>query len=205
MLTENQKTIPIRGGIIVAGEKKFGSSMFGFKRSDVNAYIERIIREFDQRLKEKDEENAMLKFQIKELTAKYEQLSQEAENLIRDKEKIAGVLMQAQEKAEAIMEEARGRAVEEKARLNQLLESEREKIVDIKRELKNLKNQITGILSRYQQEINETVMNIEQNELYYTTEETSGENENPDDTENEIQAIPEYEDEEVINSETQTE
>jgi hypothetical protein len=131
--------------------------------------------------------------------------SYEAENLIRDKEKIAGVLMQAQEKAEAMMEEARGRAVEEKARLNQLLESEREKIVDIKRELKNLKNQITGILSRYQQEINETVMNIEQNELYYTTEETSGENENPDDTKNEIQAIPEYEDEEVINSETQTE
>jgi len=187
----------------VAGEKKFGTSMFGFKRSDVNAYIERIIREFDQRLKEKDDENAMLKFQIKELTAKYEQLSQEAEHLIREKEKIAGVLMQAQEKAEAMMEEAKSRAVEEKSRLDQLLESEKEKIVDIKRDLKNLKNQITGILSRYQQEINETVMNIEQKELYYITEETQGQDENPENTENENQAVPEDEDNENINNEIQ--
>jgi cell division initiation protein len=193
--------MPIRGGIIVAGEKKFGTSMFGFKRSDVNAYIERIIREFDQRLKEKDDENAMLKFQIKELTAKYEQLSQEAEHLIREKEKIAGVLMQAQEKAETMMEEARSRAVEEKSRLDQLLETEKEKIVDIKRDIKNLKAQITGILSRYQQEINETVMNIEQKELYYITEETKDQNENPEVAENENHAIPEDEDKENINNE----
>lgn len=182
----------------MAGEKKFGTAMFGFKRSDVNAYIERIIREFDQRLKEKDEENAMLKFQIKELTAKYEQLSREAEHLIRDKEKIAGVLMQAQEKAEAMMEEARTRAVEEKARLDQLLESEKEKIVDIKRDIKNLKSQITGILTRYQQEINETVTNIEQKELYYNIEEPGDENENPDDAVNENEPTPEDETKENV-------
>jgi len=182
----------------VAGEKKFGTAMFGFKRSDVNAYIERIIREFDHRLKEKDEENAMLKFQMKELNAKYEQLSREAEHLIRDKERIAGVLMQAQEKAEAMMEEARSRAVEEKARLDQLLESEKEKIVDIKRELKNLKSQITSILSGYQQEISETVMNIEQKELYYNIEEPVGENENPDVSENENEPVPEDETKESV-------
>jgi cell division septum initiation protein DivIVA len=56
----------------VAGEKKFGTSMFGFKRADVNAYIERIIREFDQRLKEKDDENSTLKAQVKDLKTKYE-------------------------------------------------------------------------------------------------------------------------------------
>ncbi len=197
--------MPTRGGIIVAGEKKFGTAMFGFKRSDVNAYIERIIREFDQRLKEKDDENAMLKFQIKELTAKYERLSQEAEHLIKDKEKIAGVLMQAQEKAEAMMEEARNHAVEEKARLDKLLESEKEKIVDIKRELKSLKSQITGILSRYQQEISETITNIEKKEQYYTTEETPNENESQDSTENENQTVPEDENMEIIDDETQAE
>ncbi len=46
--------------------------MFGFKRADVNAYIERIIREFDQRLKEKDDENSTLKAQVKDLKTKYE-------------------------------------------------------------------------------------------------------------------------------------
>ena len=52
----------------------------------------------------------MLKFQIKELTAKYDNYHG-AEHLIREKENCR-VLMQAQEKAETMMEEARSRAVE---------------------------------------------------------------------------------------------
>ncbi len=154
----------------MAGEKKFGTAMFGFKRSDVNAYIERIIREFDQRLKEKDDENSNLKFQMKELKVKFERLSQETEQLTRDKEKIAGVLLQAQEKAETMMEEAQSRALQEKSRLDQLLETEKEKIVDIKRELKGLKGQIADLLSRYEEQIDEAVMNIEKREALYMQE-----------------------------------
>ena len=80
-----------------------------------------------------------------------------------------------------------------------MLETEKEN-VDIKRDIKP-KAQITGILSRYQQEINETVMNIEQKELYYITEETKDQNENPEVAENENHAIPEDEDKENINNE----
>ena len=36
--------------------KKFGTSLFGFKKADVNAYLERVIREFDKRLKELEAE-----------------------------------------------------------------------------------------------------------------------------------------------------
>lgn len=154
----------------MAGEKKFGSSLFGFKRSDVNAYIERIIREFDQRLKEKDDENANLKAQVKELKAKYEDTWQEAEKVMKEKEKIAGVLLQAQEQAEIMMIEAREKALQEKSRLDQVLELEKEKIVDIKRELKGLKNQITDLLSKYEQQIDEAVSNIEKREEIYMQE-----------------------------------
>ncbi len=152
----------------MAGEKKFGSALFGFKRSDVNAYIERIIREFDQRLKEKDDENSTLKFQVKELKMKFDQVYEEAEHLTKEKEKIAGVLLQAQEKAETMMAEAQDKALKEKIRLDQLLESEKEKIVDIKREIKGLKSQITDLLSRYEEQIDETMINIDNREaLYY--------------------------------------
>ncbi len=154
----------------MAGEKKFGSSMFGFKRSDVNAYIERIIREFEQRLKEKDDENANLKAQVKELKAKYEDTWQEAEKVMKEKEKIAGVLLQAQEQAEIMMLEAKEKALQEKSRLDQVLELEKEKIVDIKRELKGLKNQITDLLSKYEQQIDEAVSNIEKREEIYMQE-----------------------------------
>lgn len=148
----------------MAGEKKFGTSMFGFKRADVNAYIERIIREFDQRLKEKDDENSNLKTQVKDLKAKYEDAWQEADKVMKEKEKIAGVLLQAQEKAETMMVEAQEKALKEKSRLDQVLETEKEKIVDIKRELKGLKSQIADILSKYEHQIDEAVLNIEKRE-----------------------------------------
>lgn len=151
----------------MAGEKKFGTSLFGFKRADVNAYIERIIREFDQRLKEKDDENTSLRAQVKDLKTRYEETFQEVEAITRDKEKIAGVLLQAQEKAENMITEAQARALEEKAYLDQVLEAEREKIVDIKHELKSLKNQIADILSKYEQQIDETISHIEKREELY--------------------------------------
>lgn len=151
----------------MAGEKKFGTSMFGFKRADVNAYIERIIREFDQRLKEKDDENSALKSQVKELRVKYDQISHDAEALIKEKEKIAGVLLQAQETAEIMMSEAKDKAIKEKNRLDQLLESEREKFVDMKRELKELRRQIRGMLLNYEQQLDEAVAGIEKREEPY--------------------------------------
>lgn len=148
----------------MAGQKKFGTSMFGFKRADVNAYLERVIREFDQRLRDKDEENANLKARLNELQEKYDQLSKNAEYLIKEKEKIAGVLLQAQEKAEAMMIEAQEKAMKEKVRLDQTLETEREKIVDIKRDLKSLRNHISNILAKYESEIDDVVSNIEEYE-----------------------------------------
>lgn len=162
----------------MAGEKKFGTSMFGFKRADVNAYIERVIREFDQRLRDKDEENANLKLRLNELQAKYDQLSQNAEYLIKEKEKIAGVLLQAQEKAEAMMIEAQDKALKEKVRLDQTLETEREKIVDIKRDLKSLKNHISEILTKYNSELDDAVANIEEYEEFYTPEPVQKDNMN---------------------------
>ena len=154
----------------MAGEKKFGTSTFGFNKADVNAYIERIIREFEQRMREKDDENAALKAQVKELKTKYDQLSQDAETLMKEKEKIAGVLLQAQEKAEHMMAEAQDRALKEKTRLDQMLESEKEKIVDIKKELKGLKSQITDILCRFEIQVDEAVTNIEKREACYISE-----------------------------------
>ncbi|HBR03921.1 MAG TPA: hypothetical protein DD738_15080 [Ruminiclostridium sp.] len=154
----------------MSGEKKFGSAPFGFNKSDVNAYIEKIIHEFDQRLKEKDDEISNLKLQIREMKNRYETAAQDSQNLIKDKERIAGALIQAQEKAEAVMEEAKARAAEEKIKLDQALERERERIIDIKRDVKAMKIQVVDMLSKFQALLNDADGYIETKEAEYTEE-----------------------------------
>lgn len=152
----------------MSGEKKFGSSALGFNKSDVNAYIEKIIHEFDQRLKEKDDEISNFKLQIREMKLRYESASQDSQNLTKDKERIASTLIKAQEKADAIMEEAKTRSEAEKVILDQTLESEREQIIDIKRDVKAMKTQVVDMLSKFQTLLNDADSYIENKEIEYT-------------------------------------
>jgi len=155
-------------GMDMSGEKKFGSAAFGFNKSDVNAYIEKIIHEFDQRLKEKDDEISSLKLQIREMKARYDSASNDSEALLKEKERIASALIKAQEKADAIMEDARASAAAEKERLEAALEAEREKIIDMKRDIKTIKAQVAEILTSFQSQINEAESYIEAKEQEYT-------------------------------------
>lgn len=141
------------------GEKRFGTSLFGFRKSDVNSYIEKILIEFGDKLKEKDEEIGLLKDQNKELKAKYENLAERADQINEDRAKIADVLIKAQEKAELMLEDARIQAKEEKKRLEGLIENEREKLVDIKAELKSLKSDVVNTLKKYEGQLDEFIEN----------------------------------------------
>jgi cell division septum initiation protein DivIVA len=151
----------------MSGEKKFGTSMFGFNKSDVNAYIEKILYEFDLRLKEKDDEISNLKLQIREMKTRYESAAQNNEYFAKEKERIASALITAQEKADAILEEAKERAAEEKVRLEQTLEKERERIIDIKRDIKIMKEQVSTMLAKFQGELEEAENYISGRESEY--------------------------------------
>jgi cell division septum initiation protein DivIVA len=145
----------------VPGEKRFGTSMFGFKKSDVNSYIEKILREFEEKLKEKDDEISALKNQSRDIRQKYEELARKADQINEDRAKIADVLIKAQEKAELMLEDARAQAVEEKKRLEEMIESEREKLVDIKAELKTLKSEVINTLKKYENQLSDIIQNEE--------------------------------------------
>lgn len=134
----------------MSGEKRFGSSFMGFNKSDVNNYIEKILKEFDDRLKDKDEEISTLKNQNREIKIKYDDLSNKADQINEDRTKIAEVLIKAQEKADKIIEDARQEALEEKKKLDQMIELEREKLVDSKEELRVLKSEVTTTLKKFE-------------------------------------------------------
>jgi len=141
----------------MAGEKRFGTSLFGFKKSDVNSYIEKMLEEFDDRLKEKDEENAALRNQNKEIRQKYEELSKKSDQINEERAKIADVLIKAQEKAERMVEDARTQAMEEKKRIEEIIEIEKEKLVDIKEELRVLKAEVVSTLKKYEIQLNDMI------------------------------------------------
>ena len=153
----------------MSGEKKFGTSAFGFNKSDVNAYIEKMLYEFDLRLKEKDDEISNLKLQIREMKVRYDSTAQDNQHLSKEKERIASAIITAQETANSILEEAKARAEEEKLRLEQTLENERERIIDIKRDIKSVKAQVVDLLTKFQGSLNETESFIENKEEEYNT------------------------------------
>jgi|LSQX01.2.fsa_nt_gb cell division initiation protein len=136
------------------GEKRFGTSfMGGFRKADVNEYIEKILREFDDKLKEKDDEIAQLRSQGKDLKMRYDELLSNARQVAEDRAKISEVLIKAQEQAEAIMENARNEAIEEKRQLENSIEKDREKLVDIRQDIKALKSEIVSTLSKYESQL----------------------------------------------------
>lgn len=141
----------------MAGEKRFRNSLFGFNRSDVNTYIEKMLKEFDDKLKEKEDEIASLKSNNKEIRIRYEDLARKSDEINEDRAKIADVLIKAQEKGQVMIEEARHQAIDEKKKLEELVENEKEKLVDIKKELKLLKSEVVSTLKKYEGQLSDII------------------------------------------------
>ncbi len=82
----------------------------------------------------------------------------EEERIYTEKEKISKALVSANDQAEKIIEEARSKVAEEVSELERKAESEREKIVDIKSELMEMKKEASEILSRCRTAIDSIIL-----------------------------------------------
>lgn len=133
----------------MAGEKRFRNSFIGFKKSDVSAYLENIINEYNDQLLQRDEEIATLKSKNAELEAKYAQIQEKADTQLEQKELIANTLLSAEQKAEEIIRTAEAKAEEERKKLEAELEEDREKIVEAKAELKQLRKQALDTVKNF--------------------------------------------------------
>ena len=147
------------------GEKRFRTSFVGgFKKYDVNIYIEKILREFEDKFKEKDDEITVLKNQNRDFKAKYEELLKRTDEINANRSKIAEVLIKAQEKAQVMLEDARHEALEERKQLERIIEQEKEKLTDIRKEMHTLKQGIVGALRKYEEQL----------EIFVTEDDRSG-------------------------------
>ena len=134
-------------------ETKFRMSAMGYNKNDVNGYIEQITQEYQNKVKEKDDELVKLRNQMKEYKTQLDENSKKADNTVEGKTKIAEVLIKAQVTADGIINEAKIVAIEEKRKIEEAIEKDREKLVDLKAEVKKLRTAVEETLIVFQSEL----------------------------------------------------
>lgn len=133
-------------------DKKFSSEMFGYDKREVEDYIKNLKSEYESRLQaERSDANRI----SNELTIVKKKLERYEVDYIEKQEKVANALITAEDQAKKIVETSRNEAIQEKERIEQLIEMEKEKLLDIKKEVIDLKEKTVRLLDKYSQEMND--------------------------------------------------
>ncbi len=132
-------------------EKKFDSEMFGYDKRQVEEYIKTLKADYESRLQaERSDANRV----SNELTIVKKKLERYELDYIEKQEKVANALITAEDQAKKIVETSRTEAMQEKERIEGLIEMEKEKLLDIKKEVIDLKEKTMKLLEKYSQEMN---------------------------------------------------
>ena len=132
-------------------EKKFSNEMFGYEKREVEDYIKALKAEYESKVQaERSEANRI----ANELTILKKKLERYEVDYIQKQEKVANALITAEDQAKKIVENSRNEAMQEKDRIEHLMEMEKEKLLDVKREVIDLKEKTIKILNKYSEEMN---------------------------------------------------
>ena len=132
-------------------EKKFGSEMFGYDKKEVEEYVKALKAEYESRLQaERSDANRI----ANELTIVKKKLEKYEFDYVQRQEKVANALITAEDQAKKIIETSRNEAMQEKDRIEHLIEMEKEKLLDLKKDVIDLKEKTVRLLDQYSQEMN---------------------------------------------------
>lgn len=127
-------------------DKKFTSEMFGYSKKEVEEYIKDMKADYEGRLQVEKAEVNRLSNEITIIRKKLERYDNE---YLQKQEKVANALITAEDQSKAIVENARQEAINEKNRIESLIEAEKEKLLDIKKEVIELKERTVQVLEKY--------------------------------------------------------
>lgn len=135
-------------------EKKFSNEMFGYDKKEVEEYIKAIKAEYESKLQaERSESNRL----SNEMTIIKKKLERYETDYVERQEKVANALITAEDQSKKILENARNEASQEKERVEHLIEMEKEKLIDMKKEVIELKEKTVSLLEKYSAEINDLI------------------------------------------------
>ena len=133
-------------------EKKFNNEMFGYNKQEVEEYLKDMKADYESRLQaERSDVNRLQN----ELTIVKKKLERYELDYIKKQEKVANALITAEDQAKKIVETSRNEALQEKERIEHLIEMEKEKLLDMKKEVIDLKEKTVRLLDKYSQDMNE--------------------------------------------------
>lgn len=133
-------------------EKKFNTEMFGYDKKEVEEYLREMKADYESSLQAEKAEINRLSNEITIIRKKLERYDTE---YIEKQEKVANALITAEDQARNILENARQEALNEKQRIESVIEVEKEKLLDIKREVIDLKERTVRVLEKYNETMTE--------------------------------------------------
>ena len=133
-------------------EKKFNTEMFGYDKKEVEEYLRELKADYESNLQAEKAEINRLSNEITIIRKKLERYDTE---YIEKQEKVANALITAEDQARNILENARQEAINEKQRIESIIEVEKEKLLDIKREVIDLKERTVRVLEKYNETMTE--------------------------------------------------
>lgn len=133
-------------------EKKFSTEMFGYEKREVEEYIKEMKADYESLLQVEKAEVNRLSNEITIIRKKLERYDME---YLEKQEKVANALITAEDQSKNIVESARQEAINEKNRIETLIEAEKEKLLDIKKEVVDLKEKTVAILEKYNNEMSD--------------------------------------------------
>lgn len=133
-------------------DKKFSTEMFGYEKKEVEEYLKDLKADYESLLQVERAEVNRLSNEITIIRRKLERYDLE---YIEKQEKVANALITAEDQSKNIVESARQEAISERNRIESLIEAEKEKLLDIKKEVVDLKERTLRVLEKYNNEMSD--------------------------------------------------
>ena len=143
-------------------KNKFRKSMSGFNKNDVNKYIESMMDQYEAKIAEKDVAINNMNQQLEQVKSLYEDQKGKEDALQKEKNGITKAIVRANELSDQIVKEAKEAAFEEVTDLEIRAEEEREKIVDLKKQLAALQLSAVKLLEKFNDSVEKTVGSSEE-------------------------------------------
>ena len=136
----------LEGYLYMEIDKKFANEMFGYNKAEVDDYIKELRSEYETKLQaERSDSNRL----SNELTIVKKKIERYDTDYIQRQEKVANALITAEDQSKRIIEAARAEANTERERIEHLIELEKEKLLDMKKEVVDLKEKAQKIMEKF--------------------------------------------------------
>lgn len=143
-------------------KKLFSSGLFGYKKDQVDNYIQEMKKDYENELYKKRERMTELSEENRAIKLEVEALKEQVSRLLEQENCVSRALVKAEQRAQTIIEEGKRKADADKHKITMEKDKWREKSRKIRSELLAFDQMVADMMERFRAEIN-----------YYTAKEVS--------------------------------